>query len=200
MCTRPQDTLARIGGDEFTLLLDDVSGLSEVISVADRVLQALAESIHLAGNEIVASASVGLSLGSYTDPEHLLHAADTAMYRAKEDGGSRFALFNEEMHDSAMAALKLRVELREALEKNQYELHYQPLVDTVTNRICGLEAQVRWRHPERGLVTPLDFIPTAEETGVIVPLGAWVLARPVTTCRHGKAQLPSTSTSKSMSM
>ena len=180
-CVRPQDTVARIGGDEFTLLLDSVSGMHEVVAVADRVLEVLSAPARLAGNEITPRASIGLSLDAGADPEHLLRAADTAMYRAKEDGGSGYALFNDEMHRSAMAELKIRTELREAIHLNQFELHYQPLVDTAAQRVCGVEGLVRWRHPERGLVPPLDFISVAEETGLIVALGSWVLRQ---ACQH----------------
>ena len=189
-CSRPQDTVARIGGDEFTILLDDISDIHDVVAIADRVLQALAEPIRLAGNEVVAAASIGLSIGGYNDPEHLLRAADTAMYRAKEEGGTRYAIFNEEMHENAMAALKIRHEMRQAFDQRQFELHYQPLVDTSTHQICGLEALLRWRHPERGLVPPLEFIGIAEETGLIVPLGLWVLEEACYHLRHWKKGLP----------
>ena len=180
-CSRTQDTIARIGGDEFTIFLDDLQEPREAILLVERVLEALSTPMRLANNEVISGASVGISIGHYTDPEHILRDADTAMYRAKEEGGNRYAVFNEAMHEEAMAALNIRLELGKAVEQRQFELHYQPLVDTKTQQICALEALVRWRHPQRGIVPPLDFIEIAEKTGLIVPLGSWILKE---ACRH----------------
>ena len=174
-CSRPQDTIARMGGDEFTILLTDLHDAVEAVLVAERILNELAAPITLLSNEVVVAASIGLSIGEYTDPEHMLRDADIAMYRAKAEGGSGYAVFNDEMHEHAMAALQSRIELRTAIERQEFELFYQPMVDTGTDRICGVEALLRWQHPERGLVMPSEFIGIAEETGSIVQLGSWVL-------------------------
>lgn len=188
-CTRPQDTIARIGGDEFTILCDELNDMSEVAAVAERILLQLRTPVRLAGNEIVATASIGISVGVSGDAERILRDADTAMYRAKKEGGAQFAVFNEEMHESARAALEIRMELKTAIDRGEFELHYQPLFDMPSGDICAVEALVRWRHPQRGVVSPLNFIGVAEETGLIVPLGSWILDEVFRHCATWRQQM-----------
>jgi diguanylate cyclase (GGDEF)-like protein/PAS domain S-box-containing protein len=180
---RESDTAARFGGDEFAVLLHDIPDMGTVRAVVERLIDHLGTVYDLDDNEIVVTASVGVATGTagYERPEDVLRDADIAMYRAKSDGRGTYAVFDSSMHATAVARLKTETELRQAIEprgedRTQMELHYQPLVSLGSGEVIGLEALVRWRHPVRGLVTPLEFLQVAEDSGLIVPMGHWVAA------------------------
>ena len=178
-CARGVDTVARVGGDEFVLLQANVVRPEDVIPLAERVLQVVSEPYEVNGGPIGISASIGIAMAPAdgANADELLGHADLALYRAKADGRNDFCFFDMKMRQSSTARIKLELELRAALARDEFELWYQPWVNIISGKIVGCEALLRWRHPTRGLVGPLEFIPIAEDTGLIVRLGQWVLTR-----------------------
>lgn len=193
-CLRPTDTVARLGGDEFTILLEDIEDVSDAIRVADRVEEELKLPFNLGGQEVFTSASIGIALSatSYDNPENLLRDADIAMYQAKSQGSARYQIFNPDMHNRAVALLQLETDLRNALERQEFRLRYQPIVSLSTGRIIGFEALLRWQHPQYGIQNPAEFIAAAEEAGLIASIGLWVLSVACSQLHQWQLQLPAT--------
>jgi diguanylate cyclase (GGDEF)-like protein/PAS domain S-box-containing protein len=176
-CGRSVDTIARFGGDEFAILQEEISAPKDAIAIARRILEGVRQPFTIGGNEVFTSASLGIVLKTdgYDRPEALLRDADTAMYRAKELGKSRFKVFNRKMHDQALQLMELETDLRRAVDLREFEVVYQPIVELNTRQVCGFEALVRWRHPEHGIIGPGDFISLAEDTGLIYAIDNLVL-------------------------
>ncbi len=170
-------TVARLGSDEFAIILTNIENISSVLLVADRILKSFSFPFQLNRQEIFINASIGIALSNlnYERPEHLLRDADIAMYRAKTLGKGQYQIFDPEMHDAAIQVLQLENDLRRAIERQEFIVHYQPIIALSTSKIVGFEALVRWDHSQRGMVSPGLFIPVAEETGLINQIGNWVL-------------------------
>jgi diguanylate cyclase (GGDEF)-like protein/PAS domain S-box-containing protein len=191
-CLRSSDTVARLGGDEFAIILSDVGSEPEATFVAERIQQTLRAPFYLDGHEVFTSSSIGITFSSneYQRAEHFLRDADTAMYRAKIQGRGCHEIFHVGMHDQAVERLRIEAGLRRAIEQGELALYYQPILSLRTGAIDGVEALIRWRHPEHGFLSPVAFLPVAEESGLIVPLSEWVLRTACREVAHFRAELP----------
>jgi diguanylate cyclase (GGDEF)-like protein len=171
---RPQDTVGRYGGDEFVIILDRLDTVGDAVAVAERIIEVLNEPFTIGGSQIWVQASIGISLTPVDTADSLMRDADLAMYRAKERGGGRYELFDASLGLRVKQRREFEQDLRSAIDNHEFRLHYQPVV-TLDGRLSGFEALARWQHPQRGTVTPAEFIPVAEATGTIVALGQWIL-------------------------
>jgi diguanylate cyclase (GGDEF)-like protein/PAS domain S-box-containing protein len=178
-CTREPDTIARLGGDEFAIIMTSMAQPTDAAALCKRVRDSITKPFNLDGHQIIVDISIGISTSPYdaTEPDQLLKNADMALYGAKADGRGTFRFFEPEMDARMKVRRELELNLRNALANNEFELYYQPLVNLQTHEISAFEALLRWHHPTRGMISPADFIPIAEETGLIVPVGEWVLRR-----------------------
>ena len=187
-CVRPGDTIARLGGDEFAVLLEDVDGMADVEIVAERISSAVSAPFHLNGRDVFVGVSIGIASMQMGDsPDDVLRNADLAMYFAKSRRKGHFAMYEPSMHNEMLENLELEVDLRGAVERGEFEIEYQPIVNLVTGEVHGAEALLRWKHPTRGYVPPSRFIELAEETGLIIPLGRWVLKEACERAREWRA-------------
>ncbi|MCT7952069.1 EAL domain-containing protein [Ancylothrix sp. C2] len=190
----PNVFVARLGGDHFVILLEGIRNIHHSTHIAEEIHKLFLQPFHINGHEVYISTSIGIALSSssYDGKPDLLRDADIAMYHAKAQGKARSALFDKFMHDQAVVRLQLENDLRRAIEREEFLLHYQPIVCLKTGKISGFEALVRWQHPERGMISPAEFIPIAEETGLILPLGAWVLREACRQMKEWEKSIPLT--------